>query len=46
MPWADYPPFRNKSYGHLLGFDLTGNNATRSADPENLMNDTNMKWIG
>jgi len=46
MLWAGYPPFRNKSYGHLFGFDLTENNATRSADPENLMNDTNMKWIG
>jgi len=32
--------------GHHLGFDLTGNSAIRSADPQNRTLEPNMKWIG
>ena len=49
----DHPPRR---YRHLnfsrwrlrrhLGFGETGNSAIRSADPENLTAEPNMKWIG
>jgi len=28
------------------GFDRTGNSAIRSADPENTILESNMKWIG
>ena len=50
---SDDPPLR---YRHLnfprwrpsrhLGFGGTGNSAIRSADPENLTVEPNMKWIG
>ena len=47
-PWRRYGYSKLSKIGacHQLGFDVTGNSAIRSADPENPTIKQNMKCIG